>query len=187
MNDKSIKEMMIPVSDYPSISENATLGEARLALEKARQHTPHSHQSFQSVLVVNDKNEIIGKISPMDILVGLEPKYKRFGDMALLSRFGYSPGFYDYILKNIDLLQKPLDDLCRKAAAVKVADIMSEHQINTRIEADASLNHAIHQLVISNQQSLLVCESNQITGVLRLVDVVEALGDYMTECVLDPA
>ena len=187
MNNTTVKDLMIPVSKYPLISQNATLGEAQITLEKAQDKHNKTRHSYQTILVQNDASQIIGKISFMDLLVGIEPKYKRFGDMALLSRFGYSAGFYDYILQNIDLLQNPLDDLCRKAAVLKIKDIMSEHQINTLIEEDATLNQAIHQLVISNQQSLMVTKNKEITGVLRLVDVAEAVGEHMKSCVLEEA
>ena len=187
MNNTIVKDLMIPVAEYPLISSDATLGEAQIALESAQKAHNKTHHRYQTLLVKNNESQIIGKISLMDLLVAIEPKYKRFGDMALLSRFGYSPGFYDYILKNIDLLQNPLDGLCRKAAVLKVKDIMSEHQINAFIEESASLNQAIHQLVISNQQSLLVTRNKEIVGVLRLADVAEALGEYMRSCVLEEA
>ena len=187
MNNTTIRDLMIPVSEYPTISEDATLAEAQVALEKAQDKQNKTRHRYQTVLVLNDASQIVGKISLMDVLVGIEPKYKRFGDMALLSRFGYPAGFYDYILQNIDLLQKPLDDLCRKAASLKVKDIMSEHQINTQIDEGGTINQAIHQLVISNQHSLLVTRDKEIVGVLRLVDVAEEIGDYMKACVLEEA
>ncbi|MBW2262840.1 MAG: CBS domain-containing protein, partial [Deltaproteobacteria bacterium] len=39
------------------------------------------------------------------------------------------------------------------------------------VEIDATLDEAIHQLIIGSHQSLLVTENGRVIGVLRLTDV----------------
>ena len=182
MNAATVKDLMIPISEYASISENAGLAEAQLALEEAQAKYNKTPHSYQSVLVTDHAGKIIGMIRQIDVLVGIEPKYKNFGNMDILSRFGFPPEFYEYMTQNVDLLQKPLDDLCRKAARIKVKDIMQSPQNTAHIEEDKSLNQGIHQFVVSNQPSLMVTRNHEIVGILRLADVIEVIGKVIKSC-----
>ena len=182
MVEMTVKNLMIPLSEYATISENATLADAQIALEQAQEKYNRTQHSYRSILVMNDNSRIVGKISLMNILVGLEPKYKHFGNLDLLSRFGFPAEFYEYMMQHVDILQKPLDDICSKAATLRVKDIMQVPDKNSHIEENDSLNQAIHQLVTSNQQSLMVTRKEEIVGILRLVDVVAEIGLRMKAC-----
>lgn len=186
MAEMKVKDLMIPVAEYGVISENATLADAQYALEKSHEPYNRTRHSYRAVLVYEDSSHrIVGKIALMDILIALEPKYKHFGNVDLLSRFGFPDEFYEYILEHVEILQKPLDDLCKKAATLKVKDFMQVPNENVYIGENASLNQAIHQLVISHHQSLMVERDGSVVGILRVVDVVEEVGQQMKTCRLD--
>ena len=53
------------------------------------------------------------------------------------------------------------------------------------ISEDASLEVAIHQLIMVNNQSLLVTRDKKIVGILRLTDVFAVLFHKMKECFMD--
>ncbi len=59
--------------------------------------------------------------------------------------------------------------------------------LRTKSVADiqATLDEAIHQLIIGHHQSLLVTREGAIVGVLRLTDVFAAVFHAMKECRLD--
>jgi CBS domain containing-hemolysin-like protein len=50
------------------------------------------------------------------------------------------------------------------------------------VSQEASLDEAIHQLVLGQHQSLLVTEGNEIVGILRLTDVFAAVFHVMKQC-----
>jgi predicted transcriptional regulator len=50
------------------------------------------------------------------------------------------------------------------------------------INEDASLDQAAHQFVLVGTQSLLVKNDHDITGILRLSDVVEAIFGMIKQC-----
>jgi predicted transcriptional regulator len=50
------------------------------------------------------------------------------------------------------------------------------------IREDATLDQAIHQFVLVRTQSLLVENTRDITGILRLSDVVEAIFSMIKQC-----
>ena len=181
----SVKDLMVPLDEYATVQENATLSEAVLALEQAQekhQQLPYKHRA---VLVLNAKKRVVGKLSQLDIIRALEPKYGDMGDINSLSRFGLSRQFISSIMKHNYLWEKPLNDICKKAADTKVKDFMHKPAEGEYISEDASLEMACHQLVLGHHQSLLVTKGDEILGILRLTDVFNAIFQIMkTTCSL---
>ncbi len=172
MNTNTIRELMIPLANYATVSLNATLLEAVLALEKAHQRQHHDRYPHRAVLVCDLDGRVVGKLSMLDVLRALEPGYKEISDFNHSMRFGFSAGFIKSMVKNYNLWQKPLDDLCRKAAQIIVKDVMYTPAEGEYVRVDAALDEAVHQLVIGHHQSLLVTDAERnVMGVLRLADV----------------
>ena len=57
---KIVKEIMVPLSDYPTVSEDATLKDAVEALEKAQKKLDPSRYQHRAVLVYDDNKKIVG-------------------------------------------------------------------------------------------------------------------------------
>ena len=85
-------------------------------------------------------------------------------------------------MNDYGLWQKPLEDLCRKAAEIHVKDIMSKPTPGEFIEEDASLDEAIHLLVMGRYLSLIVKKDNIISGILRMSDVFKEICDKVKTC-----
>jgi len=75
-----------------------------------------------------------------------------------------------------------MDDICRKAANLRVKEIMHTPTQGEYVAEDATLDEAIHQLIVGNHQSLMVLKNKQIIGVLRLTDVFDHISDTMAAC-----
>ena len=73
-------------------------------------------------------------------------------------------------------------DICGKALNKKVKDFMYTPSEGEFVEEDASLEEAIHQLLLGCHQSLLVTRKQVISGVLRLTDVFAVVVETMKEC-----
>ncbi|MCF8128545.1 MAG: CBS domain-containing protein [Deltaproteobacteria bacterium] len=185
MKNITIKDLMVPLDEYATVPDKAALYEAVLALEEAQekfQHLPYKHRA---VLVLNTKGRVVGKLSQLDIIKALEPKYGEMGDIKSLSRFGLSRKFISSIMEHNYLWDKPLTDLCQKAAGIKVKDFMVKPGEGEYVNEDASLEMACHQLVLGHHQSLLVTRGSKIVGILRLTDVFNAIFQIMkTTCSL---
>jgi CBS domain-containing protein len=76
MKTVQVKDVMVALEDYATVSENATLYEAVLALEKAQEEFDQSQYRHRAILVYDDKQKIVGKISQLDLLMALEPNYQ---------------------------------------------------------------------------------------------------------------
>jgi predicted transcriptional regulator len=112
----------------------------------------------------------------------LEPRYAEMGELDTLSKTGFSPEFLKSMIEKFALWDKPLTDICGKAAGLKVKDIMYTPTKGEYVEENASLGEAIHQLVMGRHQSLLVTRGEKIVGILRLVDVFGRVSEAMKTC-----
>ena len=124
----------------------------------------------------------MGKLSQFDVLKALEPKYQDVGDFKELDGYGINADYIRQLIKELGLLRKPLDDICRKAAAVKVKNIMYTPSEGEYVDEKATLNEAVIQLLIGKHQSLLVTRGKEIVGILRLTDVFKKVSDMIGTC-----
>ena len=99
-----------------------------------------------------------------------------------LSRFGFTGLFVKGALKEYRLWSKPLESLCKKAVDLQVKKIMYTPKKEEYIEADATLDEAIHRLITGQHQSLIVLQCESIVGILRLTDVFQIIHDALKEC-----
>lgn len=177
-----VKEMMVPLEDYATVSEDATLYEAVRALEEAQKTFTTGTYKHRAVLVYDARKKIVGKLSQLDVLKALEPKYQDVGDFKELDGYGINADYIRNLIKEFGLLKKPLDDIYRKAAAVKVKNVMYSPTEGEYVDETATLNEAIIQLLVGKHQSLLVTRGKEITGILRLTDVFAKVADMISSC-----
>ncbi|MCD6296589.1 MAG: CBS domain-containing protein [Deltaproteobacteria bacterium] len=184
MEKVSVKDLMVPLEEYATVSEEATLFEAVMALEKAHEELDRSRFKYlhRAILVLDENNKVVGKISQLDALRALEPKYVEMGDTGAISRAGFSPQFLKSMMKRYSIFGGTLRDICAKAAKVKVKNFMYTPGEGEYIEENVHLGEAIHQLVMGRHQSLLVTRDEQIVGILRLTDVFVHVFQEMRAC-----
>jgi CBS domain-containing protein len=178
-----VKDLMVPLSEYATVSEDATLFDAILALEKAQGEFDQTRYRHRAVLIYDKNQKIIGKLSQLDALKALEPKYKELQTDGAARHLGFSTKFIQGMLDQFSLWATPLGDICKKAVARKVKEFMYTPTEGEYVLEDASLDVAIHQLIIGHHQSLIVTDkAGKIVGVLRLSDVFAAVFHKLKEC-----
>ena len=179
---KPIKDLMVPLEEYATVAEDAILLEAVAALEKAQKEHDKNYYVHRAVLVYDKNNKIVGKVSQLDVLRAMEPKYKKMGDPGKLSRAGFSQEFLQSMLEKYELWDDSFMDVCGKAVALKVKDVMYEPSEGEYVDENVSLSECIHQLVMGHHQSLLVTRGEDIVGSLRLTDVFSEIVEGMKAC-----
>ena len=173
MKELNVAELMVPLSEYAKVSEDATLFEAVLELEKVQKAFDQTRYRHRSILVVNHDGRVTGKLTQMDVLKALEPKYDAMLDRRKSHDLGFSKEFMKSMLKDYHLFDSSIEELSRRAGKQNVRKFMRTPSEGEFIEEGATLDEAIHQLVLGNHQSLLVTRQGSITGLLRLTDVFE--------------
>jgi len=166
-----VKDLMVSLADYASVSQEATLHEAIVALDEAQKRLHRDRHPHRAVLVLDEAGHVVGKLSQWDLIRSLEPRYNEIVDFKSLVRLGFSSRFIRSMIRDQGLWQKPLENLCRRASQIRVKDVMYTPAEGEYVAEDATLDEGIHQLVIGHHQSLLVTRDSEVVGVLRLSDV----------------
>ena len=181
MDSATVKDLMVPLEEYATVSNNATVYDAVLALEKAQEELDKTryHYLHRAILVYDDNKKIIGKVSQLDILSALDPKYREMGESRSMSKAGFSSDFLKNMLEQYSILAEPFEDVCRKAADIKVSKIMYTPAEGEYVDENAKMRQAIHQFVMGHHQSLLVNSGDNIIGVLRVTDVFKEIFHIM--------
>jgi len=180
-----VKELMVPLSEYATVPEDATLLEAVMALEKAQAAFDHTRYRHRALLVLNADQQVIGKASQLDVLKALEPKYGQMLGREGMAHSGLTREFMKSLMAHYDLWSGVMDAICKKAATLKVKDFMHQPTEGEHVDEDSTLDEAIHQLVMGRHQSLLVTSNQHIVGILRLTDVFAAIFHTIKTCALD--
>jgi CBS domain-containing protein len=180
--EKTVKDIMVPLAEYATVSTEATLFEAVVALEEAQRNFSKDRYKHRAILVYDESRKIVGKLSQIDVIRSLESGYAKLGDSKAISHSGFSRDMIKSIMEKFNLWQTPLEDICRKAFRIKVKEIMYTPGEGEYVDQNASLNESIHQIIMGRHQSLLVTSGGEIVGILRLTDVFTAVTDAMKSC-----
>ncbi len=180
MKNTKVSELMVPLSEYATVPLSATLGDAVGALIQAQKGFNPSRYPHRAVLVVNEKGDVVGKISQTNVLKALEPKY--FEELGIDGDMGIHR-LSNYILKTMvdkyNLFKEPFDEACHRAAQISIGKIMYSPKAGDFIDQNDTLGDAIHRLVLGCHQSLLVRDGSKVIGILRLTDVFSAAAAVM--------
>jgi len=71
--DPIVKDLMVPLEEYVTVDEEATLYDAVMALEKAQEDLDRSFYKYlhRAILVLDVDKNVVGKISQLDVLCPL--------------------------------------------------------------------------------------------------------------------
>jgi CBS domain-containing protein len=190
MKSYQVKDLMVPLSEYATVPETATLLDAVKALREAQAAFGLDRYRHRAILVFDGNKHFVGKLSQHDVIEALEPNYKNMGsslNQGSMHRLGFSDGFVKSTLEQYHLWEKALENLCEKAVHLKAKSIMYTPGKGEFVNAHTTMDEAIHRLIVGRHHSLLVTadrDAREIVGVLRLTDVFEFVSDAMHECML---
>jgi hypothetical protein len=182
MEKMKVRELMVPIDRFPKISHEDAFYDALLKLEDSQEKYLKGEKEQRILLVEDENGQVMGKISPIDLLRGLEPNYDKAEVREDLTRFGLG-----YTLKSMReqyrLWQTPFGDLCRKARDVKIKDFLTTASIEEQsVNINDSLVKAFDWFVIGRHDSLFVFDGQELVGILRFSDVYKKISITMKEC-----
>ncbi len=177
-----VKDLMVPLKEYATVSREATLREAIRELEKAQMAFEPMQYRHRAILVLDKNGNVLGKLTMKDILLTLEPNYGKLEGMEVLTRSGYSVDLIKSMLEKNALWLEPLQFICERATHLKVRDFIKPPSESEHVDENATLGEAIHQLIVYPYQSLLVTRHKKVVGILRLSDVFATICDKISTC-----
>jgi len=171
----------MPLSEYATVSSEATIKEALVALSKSQLGLSVDRHHHRAVLALDGQGNVVGKLTHWTILQSLEPSLLSERDYARLSSARLSPHLIRALMdKTYMTIDVDLENLCEKAGRIKVKDSMIPVEEN--LDEEASLAYAIRFMVLGHWQSALVTRSNKVVGLLRLSDVFEEVAALIRGC-----
>lgn len=160
---KCVREVMIPIEEYTTISEEHTVREA---VEKLRESFSAKistsrimETGHRSILVFDRSGNLQGLLTIVDLLRGIMPSYLSAPKPSMADSIQYSPMFW------VGMYFREVKKLGRK----KISEVMSPAPL--RIDADANLMEAAHAMLANNRRRLAVTEGGKIVGVVREQDL----------------
>lgn len=169
--ETSVKDLIVPIARFPRISDTATFSGAVMALERAQDEFLSGKREQRVMLVTDSDNKVVGKLSPLDVIRGLEPNYDKLVD----EQMSVYVEKFDYVIQPMKeqttMWSNPLDDLCARAKDVLVKDFILPLKSSQIIDQDANLNDAFHRFVMFRHDSLFVMDGRKLAGLLCFADV----------------
>ncbi|MCF8051932.1 MAG: CBS domain-containing protein [Desulfobacterales bacterium] len=147
---KRLRDLLIPLSDYPHMPYWGTLREAIAQLNVAYETGHHT------ILVFDEAYKLVGILSQKDILKGMVPKFAQHYSEGV-------PVFWD------DLLAAGSE----KRLKLPIQEFMS--RVKATGEAEDSILKAAHVLLQENVYLLPVMEGQKLIGVVRMGDLFQEI------------
>jgi CBS domain-containing protein len=176
---KRVKDLMLSLSEYAVVGEDATVLEALRALAESQAKLPPGRQPHRAILVRDQRGEIVGKLHHFAFLRALIPAQKPMVGGDVLERAGVADDLRDASMRMLDLLTGDLVDVCERARNVAVRDVCTP--ATQGIDEDASLSDAISVFLDHQTLSLLVHRDGRTVGILRLSDLFDELSRQMMQ------
>ncbi len=172
-----VKDLMVPISDYATISEGSTFLDALLALEPPNVDLGARIHPHWIVLVLDSNEKVVGKLSQINMLRALEPTTEDVKNIDKLSRFGFGAHFITQLRENLRLDDTSIESMYTSSEILqmKVEDFMKELADNDFIDENTSLATAAHQMSVRKRLSMLVTREKEVIGILKLSDVFTAV------------
>lgn len=156
----TIRGICVPLAEYPHVLDTASLRDAFVVLHQGYA----TGRRFRHVLVLNERNQLVGLLGMRDILRGLFPDYLRGRDLAHHAE-GPIPDFPALTL----IWAETCHTQCKEAARKPVKGFMGP--VPVKVAIDDPITKAAYLLVIHDTSMLPVVDGEHLAGVVRMIDV----------------
>lgn len=180
MKSYRVKDIMVPISEYATVLVGTSLIDAVKALEQAQLSYTTSKYEHRAILVLDEKERVVGKISQLRALKAIQPEFNSTAEVEKLKKFKFSDL---YITQLVDLYRSHGNIMSKKtlreASTKKVEEFMQTPSVGEFVAEDCSLDTAIYRLTTGTHLALLVTRGEKIVGILRIADVFAAVFQQM--------
>ncbi|MBE3587210.1 MAG: CBS domain-containing protein [Thermoanaerobacteraceae bacterium] len=160
---KKVRELMIPLSEYPAVYETDTLKEAIKVLREYRA-AGHSHRSllvFSRTKKVMGEEMLVGILTTRDILNAIK-KNKMIYDGSELFTMSWAMFYHRGSLEKLTI--------------IKVGQAIRP-LVDAYVQVDDTVTRAIELMMTKNVNILPVFAGKKAVGIIRAIDLL----DYMAE------
>jgi CBS domain-containing protein len=162
---KRVREVMIPLAQYPSIRDTATLAEAVALMESATLDVDGRRSLPRVLLVFDEIAVLVGYVRRRDLMMGLEPRF------LVVQPLAYRKKLFDVAVDpNLsELSHDRVEQGIREQGGRPITDVM--RPIETVVQADDHIMKAIYEMVSQDLSLIPVVEGGRLVGVVRSVEL----------------
>lgn len=161
---KKVKDLMIPLEDYPHIPYWFTLRQAMAIVREAAIKFEGTFEP-RAVLVFDEKYQLMGMLTLRDVVRGLEPKFaedkgliKADPSLAVLLGDMFGPGM-------------------KEASQRPVSEVMSP--IKVTVNGDDPITKALFLMIKENVGMMPVLQDNKVVGMVRMNELFKEISDIV--------
>jgi len=167
-------DLMIPIENYPHIPYWFTLRQAVAEIEKSTIEASGKKSLPRSLLVFDEKYNLVGMCRRRDILKGLEPKFLR--TMGVKHR---EEVFFDLDTDPnlVEISAGRIGKAMHEQAEMPVSDVMLP--IVSTADFDDHLAKIIYKLLSRDLYMIPVLKDDRVVGVVRTVDVFHEIAKIL--------
>jgi CBS domain-containing protein len=155
-NQKKVKDLMIPLEDYPHIPYWFTLRQAMAIVREAAIKFEGSFEP-RAVLVFDEKYQLMGILTLRDIIKGLEPRFLKETNLIKMD-----PSL-------TVLMGDLLGPNMKEASQRPVSEVMSP--IQATVDGDAPIVKALYLMIKENVGMMPVIQDTKVAGMIRMSDL----------------
>jgi len=157
-----VRDVLIPLDRYPHLKENQSLYDS---VQEIKEYTVGDKNQirYAEIFVVNDENQLVGKIEIVDVLHALAPtlfaadKVEKFEGKGL-----------DFPNLTI-LLEDAFLKKCSEQSTIAIKDFMSK--IEDSVKVDTPMLKALMLMLKAKKYSFPVVDGSEVIGVVRLEEI----------------
>jgi CBS domain-containing protein len=161
---KKVKDLMIPLEDYPHIPYWFTVRQSMAIVREAAIKFEGSFEP-RAVLVFDEKYQLMGMLTLRDIIKGLEPKFakdagliKADPNLAILMGDMFGPGM-------------------KEASQKPVSEVMSP--IRVTVNGEDPITKALFLMIQENVGMMPVLLEKKVVGMVRMNELFKEISDVV--------
>ncbi|AEG16985.1 CBS domain containing protein [Desulfofundulus kuznetsovii DSM 6115] len=162
---KKVKELMVPLSEYPVAYETDTLKHAIKVLRNYRA-SGHEHRSllvFSRTKKVGNEEQLVGILTTRDILNAIKKNRMLYDNTEL---FTMSWAFF--------YRREPLNELTVTKVGQAIRPLVDAY-----VQADDTVTRAIELMMTKNVNILPVFEGKKAVGIIRAIDLLDYIAGML--------
>lgn len=164
-SERQVKEVLIPLTDYPHIPYWFSVREA-IAMLKTMTADPTRKVAPYLVLVFDEKYQLLGYLGIREMLQGIEPRF-------LKRELPHYQGVEPPNLTLAELWKDLFKRRCKEEAKKPVKEVMAP--IRATVQATDPMVKAAYLMLQTDSWIIPVMEGNKVVGIARLVDIFREL------------
>lgn len=164
-HEKKVKELMIPLTDYPHIPYWFTIRQAISIAQRAASGLEGKSEPT-TLLVFDEKYQLMGSLTMEDLIRGIE---KKFGSPSK-----YLPKDWDTPV----FLEGLFSESIKVEAQKPVGEIMSP--VKETVGPADSIIKAVYLMISQNLRLLPVIDQGTVKGVIRLNEIFNEIATLVT-------